>query len=463
MALTDYFARVTIEKDATLNLQKVYTTKKPPATGGQAAVQPAPPVPQPAAAVPPAPPAKKIAIEKVTLQGGTLVFSDRHIRPEFSATMYKLGGKISGLSSEQMKFADVDLRGNLRNQSPLSITGKINPLRGDLFVDMKVSFSDIELSPLTPYFGTYLGNTVDKGKLSLDLMYHIENKQLTSENRVFIDQFTFGETVESDKATKLPVRLAIALLKDSKGEIHLDLPVTGRTDDPKFSVWKVIGQILMNLLEKAATAPFKLLGALFGGSENFSSVSFSPGSAQLAGTELEKLAKLGKVLNDRPALNLEVSGFVDKERDPEGYRQESSPEEDEEREVPRSRQGEEEPPRPDGGGDGDRAGGIFPMAQGGLQEREVPETAQRHRFCQGPPRSRDEETHLRQHDGGQRRALPACPGTGRGGEELPRFNSQGATGAGIRKERQYFRGAEGGGNAGKQGGVRAGDQIRQVR
>jgi hypothetical protein len=321
-ALTDFFARVTIEKDSTLNLQKVYGPKKPPVTGGQAAVQPAPSVPQPATAVPPAAPAKKIAIEAVTLQGGTLVFSDHHIMPEFSATMYKLGGKISGLSSEQMKFADVDLRGNLRNQSPLSITGKINPLRGDLFVDMKVSFSDIELSPLTPYSGTYLGYTVDKGKLFLDLMYHIENKQLTSDNRVFIDQLTFGEAVESDKATKLPVRLAIALLKDSKGEIHLDLPVTGRTDDPKFSVWKVIGQILMNLLEKAATAPFKLLGALFGGSENFSSVSFSPGSAQLSETELQKLAKLGKVLNDRPALNLEVSGFVDKERDPEGYRQE---------------------------------------------------------------------------------------------------------------------------------------------
>ena len=66
------------------------------------------------------------------MQGGTLVFTDYHIKPEFSATMYKLGGKISGLSSEQMKFADVDLRGNLRNLSPLSITGKINPLRGDM-------------------------------------------------------------------------------------------------------------------------------------------------------------------------------------------------------------------------------------------------------------------------------------------------------------------------------------------
>jgi hypothetical protein len=327
VSLTDYFAKVTIEKDATLNLQKIYGAQKQPVATGQApgtttpvtSVQPAT---SPSATAVPAAQPRKVAIETVTLQGGTLVFADHHIKPEFSATMYKLGGKISGLSSEQMKFADVDLRGNLRNQSPLSITGKINPLRGDLFVDMKVSFNDIELSPLTPYTGEYLGYAVDKGKLFLDLIYHIENKQLTSENKVFIDQFTFGDMVESDKATKLPVRLAIALLKDSKGEIHLDLPVTGRTDDPKFSVWRVIGQILMNLLEKAATAPFKLLGSLFGGTENFSSVTFTPGSSNLPATEAQKLAKLGNVLTDRPALTLEVTGFVDKERDPEGYRQE---------------------------------------------------------------------------------------------------------------------------------------------
>jgi hypothetical protein len=327
VSLTDYFAKVTIEKDATLNLQKIYGAQKRPVPAGQApgpttpvtSVQPAT---SPSAPAAPAAQPRKVAIEAVTLQGGTLVFADHHIKPEFSATMYKLGGKISGLSSEQMKFADVDLRGNLRNQSPLSITGKINPLRGDLFVDMKVSFNDIELSPLTPYTGEYLGYAVDKGKLFLDLIYHIENKQLTSQNKVFIDQFIFGDKVESDKATKLPVRLAIALLKDSKGEIHLDLPVTGRTDDPKFSVWRVIGQILMNLLEKAATAPFKLLGSLFGGTENFSSVTFTPGSSNLSATEARKLTKLGKVLTDRPALTLEVTGFVDKERDPEGFRQE---------------------------------------------------------------------------------------------------------------------------------------------
>ncbi len=326
VALTDFFARVTIGKDSTINLQKLYGSKAQPVAGSQAAPSSESKPAQTTAAAPPAtaavPAPRKIAIDAVTLQGGTLLFTDHHINPEFSATMYKLGGKINGLSSEQMKFADLDLRGNLRNLSPLSITGKINPLRGDLYVDAKVSFSDIELSPLTPYSGTYLGYTVDKGKLFLDLNYHIEKRQLASENRLFIDQFTFGESVESDKATKLPVRLAIALLKDSRGEIHLDLPVTGRTDDPQFSVWKVVGQILMNLLEKAATSPFKLLAAAFGDKENFSGVSFTPGSTELSSEETGKLAKLGKLLTDRPALNLEVTGFVDKERDPEGYRQE---------------------------------------------------------------------------------------------------------------------------------------------
>jgi hypothetical protein len=139
---------------------------------------------------------------------------------------------------------------------------------------------------------------------------------------VFIDQFTFGKKVESDKATSLPVRLAVALLKDRKGEIHLDIPVSGRIDDPQFSVWHVVLQILKNLLVKAATSPFALLQSVFGGKEDFSSVVFAPGSAQLSDAERAKLLKLSKVLADRPALKLEVSGFVDRGRDPEGYRNE---------------------------------------------------------------------------------------------------------------------------------------------
>jgi len=323
VALSNPYARVVINKDGSLNLQNLKGTKEAPAaapTGATPAAEATPPAsPAPAA---PAPAQRKIKVDTITVQDGTLSFDDRHLPTTFATTFFNLGGRVTGISTDERQQADVDLRGNLENHSPLRITGTLNPLWSEPFVDLKVSFTDIELSPFTPYSGTYLGYTVDKGKLFLDLKYRIEKKTLNSENRLFFDQFTLGERVESEKATSLPVRLALALLKDRKGEIHLDLPVTGRTDDPKFSVWGVVLQMLKNLLVKAATSPFSLLASAFGGGDDFSVVTFPPGSARLETTEQEKLARLAKALEDRPALKLEISGYVDRERDSEGYRQE---------------------------------------------------------------------------------------------------------------------------------------------
>jgi uncharacterized protein involved in outer membrane biogenesis len=327
VALNNAYARVTVEKDGKLNLQHLMSTETAQKTGSeaQAAPPPAPATPPPAstgAAVPTTPGGKQVKIGAVTIQNMTLAFSDNHLKQGFSTTFYNLGGSISGLSSEEQRFADVDLRGNLENHSPLRITGTINPLRDDLFVDLKVSFSDIDLSPVTPYSGTFLGYTVDKGKLFLDLKYRIEKKSLTAENKVFIDQFTFGKKVESDKATNLPVRLAIALLKDRKGEIHLDMPLSGRTDDPKFSVWGVLLDMLKNLLVKAATSPLTLLQSAFSGKEDFSTVRFPAGSSHITPPEEAKLLKLAEALRDRPGLDLDMAGYVDRDKDAEGYRQE---------------------------------------------------------------------------------------------------------------------------------------------
>lgn len=316
VALNTFYSRLVVDKEGVLNLRELYTPESKQAPSGKAPAVPA------AAPHGEAGPKGAIRIDTVTLQDGTIAFVDRHTQPEYATTMVNLGGRISGLSSKADTLADVDLRGNLENHSPLRITGRINPLRDDLFVDLKVSFSDIELAPFTPYSGTFLGYAVDKGKLYLDLKYHIEKKRLDSENKLFLDQFTFGRKVESDRATSLPVRLAVALLKDRKGEIHLDLPVSGRTDDPRFSVWRVVFQMLKNLLVKAATSPLSLLESIFSGKEDFSSVPFAYGSAGLPPDERTKLLKLAQAIHDRPALKLEVSGFVDRERDPEGYRRE---------------------------------------------------------------------------------------------------------------------------------------------
>ena len=252
---------------------------------------------------------------------GPSTFSDHYIKPNYSANFLEVGGRVSGLSSEETKMADVDLKGKLDNYAPLEISGKINPLSDDLYVDLKVDFKDMDLSPVTPYSGRYAGYTIEKGKLSLNLHYLIVKKKLDAQNRVFLDQFTLGDKVNSPDATKLPVKLAIALLKNRKGEIDLNLPVTGNLDDPKFSLGSVIIKIIVNLLAKAATSPFALLGAIFGGGEELSYLDFDYGSFALSEPGIKKLDTLIKALNDRPALKLEIEGHVDLEKDKEGLRQ----------------------------------------------------------------------------------------------------------------------------------------------
>ncbi len=317
ISLTDFYSRIILNPDATLNLQGIVA--KEDAGRDNVARKPAQEsAPADNAAQAPGVP---VRIETVTLSGGAVNFSDRYIKPNYSASLVELGGRVSGLSSEESLRADVDVRGKLENSAPLEIVGKINPLAKDLFLDLKVDFRDMDLSPLSPYSGRFAGYGIQKGKLTLSLKYHVEKRKLDSENKVFLDQFTFGDAVDSPDATKLPVRLAVALLKDRSGEIHLDLPVSGSIDDPKFSVWGVVWQIVKNLLVKVATSPFALLGAVFGGGEELSYLEFDPGSSVLPASGTAKLGNLEKMLTDRPALKLDIEGHVDIEKDREGMRQ----------------------------------------------------------------------------------------------------------------------------------------------
>jgi uncharacterized protein involved in outer membrane biogenesis len=317
VSLTNFYARVLVNSEGKINLQEIMKTEEskaePPPTSPQQGKEVVSPKDKE--------PSKNIKIGQITLQGGKIDLSDKSVKPEFSMNLSEMGGRVSGLSAAENTTADVELRAKLNDYAPLEITGKINPLREDLFVDLKVRMKDLDLSPATPYSGTYAGYSIEKGKLSFDLKYLIVKKKLDSQNNIFIDQFTFGDKVESPKATKLPVKLAVALLKDRKGEIKLDLPVTGSLDDPKFSIWGIILKIFINLISKAATSPFSLLGAVFGGGEELSFVEFDFGSTTITEPNVKKLDTIVKALHDRPSLKMDIEGHVDIEKDNDGVKQ----------------------------------------------------------------------------------------------------------------------------------------------
>jgi len=316
ISLADFFARVTVNPDGTLNLQKIMVEEEKAKEKQAQAEQksPAPPEKKPKE------PEKDIKIGNITLQGGTIEFTDKAIKPTYTASLTEIGGKVSGIALSKNQLAEVNLRGKINQFVPLEIAGKINPAKENLLVDLFARFNSLDLSPMTPYSGKYIGYKVEKGKLSIDLKYLIAKRQLDSQNVIFIDQLTLGEPVDSPVATKLPVRLAIALLKDRNGQIKLDIPVSGSLDDPKFSVWRIVLQVIVNLLTKAATAPFALLGSLFGGGEEISFLEFDYGDYKVNEQNIKKIENLAKALYERPSLKLDIQGHVDMDKDREGLK-----------------------------------------------------------------------------------------------------------------------------------------------
>ena len=263
----------------------------------------------------PRPPLPDVALGTFVLENAALHYADQSIEPHASFDVQEFGGTVSGLSSDEKSTATVNFTGKVDARSPFSITGKVNPLATNMFVDIAVAFTNTELTSFSPYSEKFAGRPLNKGKLSFAVHYLINDKALKAENGFYVDQLTLGDWNNSPDATKLPVKLAIALLKDRNGRIALDIPVTGRLDDPKFRIGPVIWQVVENLLVKAATSPFSLLGAAFGGGDELSYVNFDPGQFEIPTNEAVKLNKLATALYERPALTLEITGSVDPARD----------------------------------------------------------------------------------------------------------------------------------------------------
>lgn len=314
IALTDFYSRLVIDPNGKLNVASIVKKSKDEAKPVTDKVTPAP------VAAAEKTPAIPIKIAKITLNNGTVDFSDFFVKPNYTVKVAKLGGRVTGLSSVANTVADMELRGTYANTAPVQILAKLNPLAAKSYLDLKADIKGVDMVGFSPYSGKYAGYNIEKGKLSLSVAYKLENNQLAAENHLFLDQFTFGDKVESPDATTLPVNLAISLLKNNRGEIDLNLPISGSLDDPQFSVGGLVVKVIVNLFVKAVSSPFALLGSMFGGGEELSNVEFAAGRASLNDAAGKKLEALAKALNERSALKLEITGRADPEADKEGIK-----------------------------------------------------------------------------------------------------------------------------------------------
>ena len=308
ISFKDLGNQVVIFQDGVTNLEKIFIASDDNDTADAEAETAPAPKKEDEKVIP-------IRIGKVALSGTTLGFVDRSISPHFATRLTLDTLDVTGLASEGFEAATVKAQGNVNGHAPIKITGSINPLSKNPFVDIDVLLSNVEMVPFSSYTGKYIGRAIEKGKLSLGVDYLIKDKGIKAGNHLVLDQFALGKTVDSPDAMKMPVGLAIALLKDRKGVIDITMPIAGRTDDPEFKWGKAVLKALGNLITKAATAPFSLVSSIVGGGEELRYIEFQPGESSLSQTEQKKLAAIRKLLVERPGLKLDVVGYVDADGD----------------------------------------------------------------------------------------------------------------------------------------------------
>lgn len=257
---------------------------------------------------------RSLDLGKIQLKGGAIDFLDAHVKPDFHMKLTDLGGNISSLKLNDNSKAEVELHGRLEQNSPLKIAGRINP--SNPYLDLTVSFDNINMTQLNPYLGKYLGYDLERGKLFLNLKFRIDKRKLDSKNDIVIDGLTFGRKVNSPDATDLPVKFAFSLLQNREGVIELNIPVDGDLGNPQFRLGSVIEAELRGLIVKAISSPFAFLASIAGsGGEELSYVAFDYGSSTVTGKAAKKLKVLAKGLYRRPKLNVDVAGYVNPQKD----------------------------------------------------------------------------------------------------------------------------------------------------
>jgi uncharacterized protein involved in outer membrane biogenesis len=253
-----------------------------------------------------------IRIREVRIESGQMNFSDQFIEPNFAADIKDLNGGFQGLSTDPNSAAKIDLKGDVGEFSPVTIAGEMQLFAFDRHTDIGMKFENIPLPIFNPYSGRFAGYNIAKGSLTTDLKYVIEDRALSAQHHIRIDQLEWGEATESKDAVPLPIRLATSLLKDVDGVINLDVPVNGTLDDPKFRIGPIVWQIIKNLLVKVVTFPFRALGSLFKGAEDAQFVQFAPGESALDPAVAGQLDALAKGLAQKPELKLDVPiGVID--------------------------------------------------------------------------------------------------------------------------------------------------------
>jgi hypothetical protein len=254
-------------------------------------------------------------IDTLKINNGLVAIADKTLNRPFKYDLNDFNMTMTGLSESADKIPVVfntklNNRGELSGKTVWSMTDPMN-------LEMEAKVKRMDLVSFSPYTEYYVASPITQGWLNYDLGLKMTTKALDNQNGIKVDELEFGKRRTKDTtAMRVPVRLALYLMKDANDEIKFELPVTGNPSDPKFKLGKIIWKTFANLMVKTAVSPFKALAGLAGTNpESLEKLPFNYAQDSLDNKQRDDLAKLALIMKKKPDLIVTLAQTTDPEEE----------------------------------------------------------------------------------------------------------------------------------------------------
>lgn len=259
-------------------------------------------------------PSVSYKIDTIKISNGLVSIADNTLNRPFKYDLNNLNLTMAGLTESAAQIPVVfstklNNKGELIGKTVWSMVDFMN-----LQMDAKVKRMD--LVSFSPYSEYYVASPITQGWINYDLGLKMTTTTLNNTNNVEIDELEFGKRTKDTTAMKVPVRLALYIMKDKNDQIKFDLPVSGNPSEPKFKLGKLIWKTFANLMVKTALSPFNALASLAGANpESMDKLPFAFAQDSLDQKQRDDLIKLATILKKKPELVVNFNQTTDPEKE----------------------------------------------------------------------------------------------------------------------------------------------------
>jgi hypothetical protein len=268
-------------------------------------------------------------IEQLRLSGeNRLTFNDLTVKPSFRHTITLTEGEFHPIDNTQPEQPmKLRVKGKDDYYTNFNVEGEVRPFAPQLAVDLKTKLSGFNMPPASPYLVQLLGYRITTGQLDSDVAMLIENNEMKGEidlrmNQLQLEQEDPERIAEFQGKTALPLNTALSLLRDKNDNIKLNLPISGKLDDPQFALDDIINTALGKAMKTGSVSYLKHLLQPYGslitviqlvgkaaGKVRLDPVGFVPGSAEFGPEAADYIAKISQLAGEK-AVNIQLCGFA---------------------------------------------------------------------------------------------------------------------------------------------------------